>query len=409
MQPGFNRQLADQLLRTLALAGLIGRIVDGEDKPAAWPAARLQAGIEATTVLPGTLFPMPPAQGGLGGGDFVAPVPYAIGDLELVRQRLCRYELGEVSGIENVMRGEYKESSQRSLRESRVEELASEESSDSYSSESAGQRRDLLAETLNTLKENFQYHYESQYGPPAKQLTVIVDGRVEPVDEQPQKVAAEEVACSARALTQRAASSLARRVHWQRSSASLNRDESHTLRRVDASQMEANVRAVYRWVNKVYQCWTVALGRCFVLEFFVREPARGYIASAFSLRGLSLREPPPLVDFGVETFLDISTDPESPSYYARLAAEYQVVDLQPPPSRESRSSASFQSGDPVSWQSLSVEPGYGASSAKVSVSPGPGSDDLQLSIAVGQRRCQYPGGEEEPCTSMVKPSRCRRR
>lgn len=403
-QPGFNCQLADQLLRALALAVLIERIIasepegDGhlnEELPPVWPASRLEEGIAATVVLPGEIFPLPAADKNardrLTGT--CSPVPYAIGDLELVRQRLCRYQLGEVSGIENVLHGEYKESSEKSLRESRIEESLSESGAQVFSNELSGQRQDLLAETINTLKENFQYHYESQYGPPAKQLTVIVDGTVEPVDDKPQKNHHDRTTGSVRSLTQRAAGSLARKVHWQRSSASLDRDESQTLRRIDGRHTEGNIRAVYRWINKIYQCWTVTLGRRFVLEFIVREPAQGYIAGSFSLRGLSLREPPPLIDFGVKTFQDISIEPESPRYYAKLAAEYQVVDLQPPPAEESRSGLTFQSDDPVSRQSLPLEPGYRAVSATVSVSPAPGNDDLQLKIIVGQQCYGYPPAE----------------
>jgi hypothetical protein len=367
-----------------------------------WPAERLDAGIRSTVILPGSVFPLPPVAVGKGDAVDISPVPYAIGDLKLVRQRLRRYELGEVSGIENVMRGEYKESSEKRLRELRTEELESDSNEQQAARELSGQRQDLLAETLNTLKENFQYHYESQYGPPAKQLTVIVDGTVQPVDGEPQKTANSDAISAARLLTQRAAGSMARRLHWQRSSASINRDEVCTLRRIDAGQMETNVRAIYRWVNKVYQCWTVALGKRFILEFFVRNPAQGYIAGSFSLRGLSLREPPALIDFGVKTFQDISIDPESPAYYAKLAAEYDVVELQPPPELHSLSSIAFQGGEPVCGQSIPVASGYRAASAKVAVSPAPGDDSLQLSVSVGQQRYEYPPGDGDSGTAALQ-------
>ncbi|MGL6159316.1 hypothetical protein [Microbulbifer sp.] len=418
VQPGFNRQLGDQLLATLALATLIARIVASEPEPPEgdadgealppepallWPAERLGEGIRATVVLPGTVFPLPSAkESARGGAGDTGPVPYAIGDLKLVRQRLRGYCLGEVSGIENVMRGEYKESSERRLRESRVEELESDSGLQQVDRELSGQRQDLLAEALNTLEENFQYHYESQYGPPAKQLTVIVDGTVQPVDGKPQKTATSDATRAARLLTQRAAGSLARRLHWQRSSASIDRDERCTVRRVDASGMDNNLRAIYRWVNKIYQCWTVTLGKRFILEFLVRNPSQGYISGSFSLRGLSLREPPPLIDFDVKNFQDISVDPKSPAYYANLAAEYDVVDIQPPPAPRVISSAAFQGGEPVCRQSIPVAPGYRAVSANVTVSPAPGDDSLKLCVSVGQQSYEYPGGETE--TAQLKLS-----
>ena len=424
-QPGFNQQLAEQLVRTLVLGNLIARIIASEPEPPPetvivgeqqneddtddleivvtppvdlaplWPAERLRDGILATNILPGELFPLPPkAPSGEAATKppkpIPSPVPYAIGDLRLVRQRLRRYELGEVSGIENVMQGELKETSQKRLIETRIEAQESESEVRESVQELAGQREDLVAETVNTLKENFHYHYETKYGPPSKQLTVIVDEKIKPLDDEPQEKTKSCAASVARQLTQRAASSLARRVNWQRNSTTVNRDEHSTVRRIDATQMEGNVRGIYRWVNKVYECWTVALGRRFILEFFVRDPAQAFIAGSFSLRGLCLREPKPLIDFGVRTFRDISTDPKSPAFYANLAAEYDVVDLQPPPAPTQLSSVSFQGDEPITRQTIPLAPGYEAKTAQITVAPAPGATKLQLSVVVGRYTYHYP-------------------
>lgn len=396
-QPGFNRDLGDQLVQALAMATLIGRIVAGEERAGEgaaekdyWSASRLVDGVRATVILPGAIFPLPPAKPDGDGDTAASPVPYAIGDLKLIRQRLQGYRLGEVSRIESVMRGELKESSETQMHEVRVEEQFAHSDSGHSGREISGWRGDLLAEAQNTLKENFHYHYESQYAPPANQLAVTVDETIQPDNGEPQYSADDRAVRAARHLTQRAASSLERRLQWRRSSASTQRDERQTRRRIDASDRDGNLRAVYRWVNKVYRCWTEDLGRRFVLEFLVSNPAEGTIAGAFSLRGLSLREPPPLIDFGVHTFRDISTDPASPAYYASLAAAYGVVDLQPPPAPRSLSSVTFRGGEPLAGQSLPVAPGYSASSARVMVAPAPGASNLQLKVAVGQQCYSYP-------------------
>lgn len=403
-QPGFNPGLGDQLSRVLATAALISRIVatesdsgGGNAEEVYWSAPRLLDGIRATVILPGDIFPLPPAGSPETAPTESAIVPYAIGDVKLVRQRLQGYRLGEVSRIESVMRGELKESSETSLHESRTEERLSDSSTQGSDTELSGWRGNLLLEAQNTQKDNFHYHYESQYAPPANQLQVIVDETIQPENDEPQRTLDNRATRAARRLTQRAASSLERRLQWQRSSATVHRDERQTLRRIDAAGLDTNLRAVYRWVNKVYRCRTEDLGRHLVLEFTVRNPASGTIAGAFSLRGLSLSEPPPLADAGVHTFQDISTDPDSDAYYATLAVQYGVVELEPPPAPHAHSSVTFLGGEPLRGQSVAVAPGYSAHSAHVAVTPAPGASGLELEVAVGQCAWRYsgPGSDTE--------------
>jgi hypothetical protein len=111
--------LLDALIRTIIIGHLLRRMCvlmapgdpdqacqppAGQDDPY-WTRRRVGEGVAATLVLPAKLFVLPSG---------AAPVlPYAIGELQLVRQRLARYALGEVSRIDNVMKGEAIETTRR--------------------------------------------------------------------------------------------------------------------------------------------------------------------------------------------------------------------------------------------------------------------------------------------------------
>ncbi|MEM9556175.1 MAG: hypothetical protein AAGC60_18095 [Acidobacteriota bacterium] len=353
----------------------------------------LREGVRATVILPVEIFPLPPmAPPETSQNAAVSPsrsqalaeadparsgiVPYAIGDLKLVRRRLSRYVLGEVSRIDNVAAGEEKETT---LRNRTMSTSASEdgERSTSESSESTDSSRlDFTAQLETHLESTFDFEYSTTYGPPQDEtasgyLRTGADGTT-PATLDDTRSSTE----FAEAVTQVAGQRTAREVWKRRATSSLEEREETVIHRVDARGKERNSRAIYRWVNKIYEAWVENVGRRLILEVFVKDPARHFIAAASSLAGVDLTRPTPPAELGLDTFLDVSRNASSPLFYATLAAEYEVSDIEPPPAPQSSVSTSFESADTATSRQLELPAGYDASGAWASLA----SSDASLTV-----------------------------
>ena len=376
---GYDTELLDDVVRTVVAASLVDRVVESEPGSPnqieeLWPTSRLREGAWATVVLPPRLFPLPAASSPPTPREAARHwrpsregevVPYAIGDLQLVRQRLERYELGEVCAIENYLQGESKETTRRKLNRT-AESSESEVTSDDQTARSVwGTRADLLEETRNTLSLDFKVQTQTQYGPPQEGTAT---GYIEVSPNEYARPQAEAVALSsqfARSVTARTEQRLARFAAERRARLTLDEVEETVSSRFDASSAAKNARGIYRWVNKVYKAWVVNYGHRLVLEFLIPHPARRYISGEASLQGLVLSEPDSPQNIGLRSFRDVSPDPGAALFYGDLAARYQARDVSPPPRANVVAGVTFQGGPDVHVQDLVVPDGYEADTAYV--------------------------------------------
>src|SRR5690606_23845201 len=131
--------------------------------------------LEAHVLLPRPAFPLPPAHAptlsttptSLGWME-----PYAIGDLQLVKQRLLRYVPGEIARIDNVMRGERREVTRREMRGQVDTREAREEDSQLLENDDSDEQSSLLEQARRLVAEKAvldKYdHFTTNYGPPAQ-------------------------------------------------------------------------------------------------------------------------------------------------------------------------------------------------------------------------------------------------
>ncbi len=371
---GYDRAGLAGLIGTLVLAALLQRIVatlpppDAEaDAPEGvpacedWPARRLREGLLATLVLPPPVFPLPP--GPLGATpDAARPLrsilPFAVGELQLARERLLRYEAGEVAHIENVMPGERRLRRQRERQ--RSEQVALESLASDTDQIESGDARSQAFERFarQALDARFRVDYSTQYGPPSE---ATATGHVELLanpDAVPTRSTQEQRAALARQVTQQASRRLAQRLGALRGERLRHERESELAQVIDRRGCDRGARGIYRWLNAVHRCWVEPVGRRLVLELFLPEPARDYIAARMALAGIALSRPQPLAQCGVASFEDISLDPESPTYYARLAAQYGMDTVEPPPPLRQVQGVVFESDPPQAATVLALPEGY---------------------------------------------------
>lgn len=360
---GYNAALRDELSLMLWTAHAVSQAtvaVPASSPPASPPTGDSPAGVQmnaltpaqvtglaaATVVLPAAVFPLPPATGGLGGSPpHGAPAgwiePYAIGDLQLVRQRLLRYAPGEVARIENVMRGERREvTSRRTHRQLDTHSLQADDAQ-LLQNDDADERTSLLEETRKAVAEksvsNQYNNFQTTYGPPTQ---ATLNGAWTRTTQPGADPGVEDVTRFAREILNKTVNRITRKVGTARTSSTMNQSEDTVSSVIDNTGGSDNLRAVYRWLNKVYEACVVNYGSRLMMEFMVPHPAAHYIAQQSALAGQRLVRPLPPARLGVHTFDDIQ-----PGNYARLGAAYGVTGLQPPPQDNRFVAASLRAGE----------------------------------------------------------------
>ena len=367
---GYDRGSLASMIHAIVAATLLQRIAGsghGEESEAAWTPERLREGLRATLVLPSPVFPLPAAEVTIEAAP--APIvilPYAIGDLHLVKRRLLGYTLGEVSHIESVMADEKKLRAQHERVEDESRQANHALEQNSHDEERSGSGASLEAQVRNTLHEQFQVDYTTSYGPPteARQTGSYT---MKPLDDKPGRDTQSQRADLARRITQRAAQRVTSRLGEQRLHHRRHARQSEISQCFDRRGRSENQRGIYRWLDARYRCWVVRVGRRLMLEYFVPHPASRLTAAEREFRGLDLVQPVSPAQLGLRQFDDISLDPLSELYYATLAARYGVEGSDPPPPELAYACAVFETGAPLLSQVMALPAGYAAATATLAL------------------------------------------
>lgn len=249
-------------------------------------------------------------------------IPYAIGELQLVKQQFIKYEPGEVAHIENVLRGEKKETQRRKL--NRISQSSSQEilKVDDSETGNTDKQMDLSSEiqktlTDNTINTNYK-NLKATYGSPN---AITYDGSWT-VTEPGQKK--NNITKFARDVLNKTLSRINRQVTEIRRSSTLDEIEDTVTSVFDNTGSGSNLMGVYRWLNKVYSNYVVNYGNRLMIECLITNPASGYIAAQDQCDASSPSRPVSPAELGIESYSDIQT-----SKYP----EYAVLcpGIEPPP------------------------------------------------------------------------------
>jgi hypothetical protein len=206
--------------------------------------------------------------------------PAGVADLLVIRQHIKGYELGEVSHIENVLKGESKKRTTRSARTTdqtftTVQETTSTEQRDLQTTE----RFELKQEMSSTVKDDFSLKtgvaMSVSYGG-MLEIKTDLNFALDHSQEQTTKTAS----TYAKDVSNRAASQVTQRVLQSQTRRVIETFEDTNEHAIDNSQGGGPVIGVYQWVDKVYEEQLFQLsGKRLMFDFMVPEPA------AFLLRG----------------------------------------------------------------------------------------------------------------------------
>ncbi|MBB5606455.1 MULTISPECIES: hypothetical protein [unclassified Janthinobacterium] len=355
---GYDYALLTTLIRFLGAVHLLNYLyTPALPAPVPPTTATLAALANASIMLPAAIFPLPaPAASPPATDGWIAP--YAIGDLQMVRQRLLRYEAGELAYIENVMRGERKEVGRKRTHRQLDYQRQHSGSEALLENQAADERNSLLEEARRAVAEKTVGHkytdFQTSYGPPTQ---ATLNGAWDESVTQGKLPGTDDITRFAREVLNKTVNSITRQVGQVRGSSTLSENEETVLSVIDNSSRDSHMSAVFRWLNQVYEACVVNYGNRLMIEFMLPHPAAGFIADEQRLDGLDFRRPRPPDSLGLSSFRAITTD-----NYAELAAAYCVTELEPPPAPRKYASATLRGGGE---KLLAVPDGYMVAQAYV--------------------------------------------
>ena len=385
---GYRAELLEETIEILVVGHLLNAAVNAEKKPV--PEPILERLIKATIILPPSIYPLPPSSASPPVGSPPDRAlgwiePYAIGDLQMVRQKLVRYQPGEIAYIVNVLPGERKEISKRTLQkttESRRDEIARAQV---HENEDRETRENYLSEIAKSIAENTvttsYTDFNTTYGAPTTAtLNGSWDIKTEPTPDQPSK---EDISRFARDVLNKTATRMANHTRGVRIFVHQDELEQGETSIFDNTGGASGICGIYRWLNKVYRAWVAHYGNRLMVEFLVPDPAENYLRLEAEREGAGhARQPTNPRELGIFSFLDISRE-----NYALLAARYEVTDIEPPPPMVRTVTAFLQSEEE---KSIVIPEGYRAVKAFVA-GAFPQGESGQITGLVGQNIFTFSG------------------
>ncbi|MEU7820896.1 hypothetical protein [Catellatospora sp. NPDC049133] len=255
--------------------------------------------------------------------------PLGIGDLKVVKQRLLRYEAGEVAHIESVLRGEAKERRFRTLhRTENTFFTAEEETRDTERDTQSTERFEVKREAEQTVKEDMSVKaglsVTGTFGP------VVTTATGEFAYSTAKQESTRSSANYAREIVDRSVSKVQTKVRTERTVKTVDEVEEINDHRLDNVSGAEHISGVYRWVDKRYRAQVYNYGRRLMFEFVVPEPAAFYRAARTAAAIAPRHATPP------EPFVNLYGVPLTPrditeANYATIAATWGAKVSPPPP------------------------------------------------------------------------------
>lgn len=258
--------------------------------------------------------------------------PLGIGELEVLKQKLAKYEAGEISHIENVLAREFKSREHRRLRQfeetlALEEERVEENVRDLQSTE----RFELQNETQKTIQSEttFQAGAEVSGGfGPVKFSAYARYASAESTEESNRNSRQ-----YAKEVTDKSLARLVEKVRQERITRTLEEVEEKNKHETDNRESLDHNVGIYRWVDQYNRALVVNYGRRLFYEFIVPEPAAFYLYAKLNNLEKKLLPFKPDKPTDPETGVDLNPIHVTAEAYQSLVAEYNVQGVEPPPAK----------------------------------------------------------------------------
>ncbi len=321
--------------------------------------------------------------------------PIGIGDLLIVRQFLRKYEAGEISHVENMLKGESKDHSFRTL--DRSEETFTTETEQTEQTQKELQstsRYELQTEVASTVQSDLSAQLNTSVSGTYGVVTFSANAGV---SYHTSKTESSRTASNfSKDLVDRALSNIQKRVRQERTSKRIFETEEIDKHGFDNSRGSGNIAGIYRWLDKHYIAQVYNYGKRLMFEFVIPEPA-AFIKAVVEENKKKLQKPEP------------PTKPEKPDSDVQLGSINQAIlsthatryeidlsgfDTYPEAGLTVTAGCSLAPGDTNSTKefSESIKDGYRVDSVKIAGSGFPGKSaqgKAYLAIAVDGKREEF--------------------
>jgi hypothetical protein len=285
--------------------------------------------------------------------------PIGIGDLLLVEQTLTRYQAGEVSYIENVMKTESKSREFRTLESTETTTTSSTATTSTSSQDlSTATQYDMNSEVNKTIESTTSADagvtVSASYGP------VELGAEAGFAYSSSSSESSSSATTYAQEITSQTSQSLTEQFYEETVTKTLSEAEETNTHGFDNTAGDAHAIGIYQYVDKVYQEQVYNYGKRLMFEFLVPQPAAFYrYANTNTTADVDVPEP--------EELGSLTPDDLTESNYLTYAAKYNVTGLEQPPADEIIVGTAFEqtgSGEDIvsakSVTSLNVPDGYEA-------------------------------------------------
>lgn len=298
-----------------------------------------------------------------------------IGDLLILRQRILRYEKGEIAHIENALRGESFARTFTSRNASEIVEFEELETSETSERDlQSTSKFELKLETEKTIEEDLKF--EAGVTVTARGPMIEVGANAGFSYERSTEDSVKTATTFARDVVDRSVSKIQERVLQRRSSRVTKETEEVSEHRIENSDNPDHMVGVYRWIEKIYEAQVVNYGQRLILEFVVPEPAAFFRSAQTSKRlsGVDAIPPesPEVRDAATGKLRPLTVNDITEVTYLDWVAKYDVKGVSPPPPDQQFIGLALEQGVKegsrdsssavVEQSQFSVPPGYVAKS-----------------------------------------------
>jgi hypothetical protein len=364
---------------------------------------------------PGPCPPIPPS--GLPDGAVTVPDTHGdarilgIADLMVVEQELKRYQLGEISRIENVLRSEVRSRTVKTTDTIEQSQTIETETTEEKEKDLASTDRfELQTESQTVISESASKQagltIHASYGP-SVDATANFNTSTSTSTQQANSASSNY----AREVTTKAVDRVQMRTLTRRTVTITHVIEETNEHGFDNKTGTADIVGIYRFVDKIYSAQVVNYGKRLMVEFIVPEPA-AFLRYALTNRPIQdvpqvKPDPPGYCLANGTTFVPLQATDIDREHYLYWASKYNARDIAPPPPSIVIASGSQKSPDTLPTVPLggeeaklghdlldvTIPDGYLCQSAFVNVygetqAPPPGSS-VAFVFQIQKQRIQY--------------------
>lgn len=199
-----------------------------------------------------------------------------VADYRRVEQEVCCYVPGEVSHIENIMKGEFKERTNKTLkRTENTFTFENERTTEQLNDTTSTERYEMNQETSEIISEDSSFDLGVTFNASGLNTSLSVNSNYATATSTQQSD--QQATSYAKEVTERALERITERVREERVAKIIEEYQEENKHSLDNSNGDSHLVGLYRWVDKVYKNKVVNYGKRLMYEFNIPQPAAYYL------------------------------------------------------------------------------------------------------------------------------------